>query len=127
MSKTDILIPSPTRMQYHTNHTTGAHINHPPHLAILHPPAHPCASCPQVPPPTFPSTFIDFCTCAHMSILGQHHHRLYNHLSHLPGIPVLVPGVAKCTAGMAGWALPCCPLVAAACISPAAFSSKCMR
>src|SRR5258708_2971932 len=74
MSKTDILILSPTRMQYHTNHTTGAHINHPPHLAILHPPAHPRASCPQVPPPTFPSTFwptskfsstfINFCTCA---------------------------------------------------------------
>ena len=45
MSKIDILIPSPTHMQYCANHTPGVHINHPPHLAILHPLAHPHASC----------------------------------------------------------------------------------
>src|SRR5260221_9270391 len=48
----------------------------------------------------------------------------YNHPTCLSGIPVLVPRGAKRIAGMAGWALPCCPLVAAACISAAALSSN---
>src|SRR5258708_35464468 len=68
MSKTDILIPSPTHMQYHANHTPGVHINHPPHLTILHPLAHPRASHSQVPPPFHLHqhfTYIDFCVHTH--------------------------------------------------------------